>query len=550
MAALVVVPMLLVTTLEIYSMYQPGMDPIRFEEKKVGYWPTKGWRGSTPEQQGIDSKKLLEMADDYLTTHSDNPKIAIDSVTIIRNGFLVSEMYFNPLFSKETKHVVHSVTKSLVSTLIGIAVDKGYIESVDVPVIRFFDADSVNNLDPRWNDLTLKHLLSMQTGLRSRDNKLYRYEGLSAMQKSDDWVEYALNLRFEEDPGIRYEYSNISTFMLGAILKNASGKDTLEFAKEHLFTPLGIEEVQWEKSPKGYAKAWARMWLKPDDMAKIGLLYLQKGKWNNRQIVSTEWIDQTLTAHASPFRYRKVYDAKGEWNLMASGSDWVNNYFLKPFLDGYGYQWWLDKSGSFSAVGTGGQYIICNPEPNLIVVFTSKLHGGNAFFPERLYKKYILPSVVSDQPLPPNAAARKKLVALSETPESGRRISSARAVPPSAYGISGKRYRLAANYFKNDNLELDFVKGRNFARIGYTAKEGDRVGYRIGLDNNHRLTDSAGVTYASHGYWENDTVFIINTEIVGYSSQDKWKLTFTDNRVIVEEFGVVGIQKYEGVAEH
>ncbi|MBT7154292.1 MAG: serine hydrolase, partial [Deltaproteobacteria bacterium] len=376
---------------------------------------------------------------------------------------------------------------------------------------------------------------------------IYRYEGLSAMQKTDDWVTYALNLKFEEDPGVRYEYSNISTFLLAAVLQNATGMDVLAFANTHLFQNLGIQVDQWEKSPKGITKAWARLWLKPDDMAKIGLLVLQKGQWNGKQVIPSQWIEESLVAHATPFRYRKVYNKEGEWDTMASGSHWFNHYFMKPFSDGYGYKWWLDDSGVFSAVGTGGQYIICNPEKDLIVVFTSKLFRGDVVFPAKLYREFLLDSVVSDSALPPNPNALQSLKEFSEPPAFKPSFQLGNSVDNIADEISGKSYRLTNNYFNHDNLRLEFDKIGGFTTIHYTAKESDRVSYKIGMEGQVKLTTSNGLTYASYGFWESSHVFRFHTEIVGYSAKDRWKLTFEDNKVLIEEFSVVGTQHYEGV---
>lgn len=544
--AIIIVPLLVVTALEIYSIYKPTMKPIRYTAEDIDYWPSKGWRLSTPEKQGIDSEKLLEMADFNRKTHSENKRIIIDSVTVIRNGYIVSEMYFNPLFPKDTKHIIHSITKSVMATLIGIAIDKGYIQSVEVPVISFFDDKKIENADQRWKRLTIKHLLTMQTGLKSRDSYLYRYEGLSAMQKTDDWMEYILKLPFEVEPGTRFEYSNMATFVLGAILHKATGEDVLQFARKNLFIPLGIKDVQWEKSPKGIAKAWARMWLKPHDLAKIGQLYLQKGYWDGRQIVSSTWIDDTLTAYGSPNKYRKVYDKNGEWDIGTSGQDWVNSFFFKAFTDGYGYQWWLDKSGIFSAVGTGGQYMTVVPEKKLIVVITSKLSGLDVVYPTKLFEKFILPSIVSNKALPPNLETQKKLSLLSKAPDFENKGKTTAEIPITAYEISAKTFKLETNYFKYDNLKIEFKKGRAFAKVSYNAKEGDYISYRVGLDRTYRLTESNETTYASLGHWKNDTTFIIETEIVGYSSKDKWILTFEDEAVSVEDIGVVGVQKYKG----
>lgn len=161
----------------------------------------------------------------------------------------------------------------------------------------------------------------------------------------------------ETDPGIRYEYSNMASFLLSAIITKSTGMDTLSFAREYLFDPLEIKDILWDKNPKGIYIGWARMWLKPHDMAKIGLLYLQKGKWEDRQIVPSWWVAESITAHSFPKQYRYVYDADDKKDFGTSTGLWISTSLTRPLSDGYGYQWWLDESGIYSAVGfTGGNW--------------------------------------------------------------------------------------------------------------------------------------------------------------------------------------------------
>lgn len=533
----------------IYTNTKAPMKPIEYESTAPDYFPTQIWQTSAPEEQGIDSAKLIEMIEFYENEKSGNDRLVIDSVTIIRNGYIVSDIYFDPLFSRDTKHILHSVTKSIMSALIGIAIDKGHIESVDVPVTGIFKEKNIDNSDDRINNLTIRHLLTMQTGLRSQDSYLYQYKGLFEAQKTNDWTEYALNLPFEKDPGTRFEYSNLASFLLSALITESSGMDTLSFAKEHLFNPLGIEDVQWEKSPKGIGIGWARMWLKPHDMAKIGLLYLQKGKWENEQVISSEWIEGSIEPRSFPKKYRYVYNEEGKINWGLSGGEWTANNLIRPFADGYGYQWWLDKTGMYSAVGTGGQYIIVVPKENLVVVFTGKLNDlRDSAFPIRLLKKYILPAIISNEPLSSNEKTQKELERLSLTPPL---ISEAKTIsksPIMAQEISGKTYDLDSNRWKYDNFKLIFDPNKDNAEFSYDAKESDFVNYLVGLDNVYKFTQTNNNTYAAVGYWKSENNFIIEYEIIGYSNRgDKWSLTFSGDKIYVEEVNAItGTTNYSG----
>jgi len=538
--------LILLMTLGIIITNKPQMQQISHDPVNPDYWPTQGWQISTPEEQGMDSARLLKMVEYYKTQHQKNEKISIDSITIVRNGYMVADIYLNPLFSKDTKHIIHSCTKSIMSALIGIAIEEGYIGGVDVLVIDIFDDKNIKNVDARIKTLTLKHLLAMQTGLHSQDSYLFQWKGLFKMQTTDDWTEYILNLPLEADPGSRFDYSNMASFLLSAIIKKTTGMDTLSFAREHLFNPLEIKDVQWEKSPMGIDIGWARMWLKPHDMAKIGLLYLQKGKWESQQIIPAQWVEESLMAHSFPKKYRYVYNEESKIDRMTSGGLWMFTNLARPFADGYGYQWWLDKSGMYSAVGFSGQFIMVVPKENLVVAFTSKLSGQDAFFPAKLLKKFILPSIASNELLPANQEAQKKLSSLSDAPSPIHEAKVVPELPEIARIISNITYSLDPNPWNYNNFKLVFDPEKDYAEFSYTAKENDIVHYRVGLDGVYRLTETNNSTYAAVGSWTSPNTFSIDCEIIGYSSKDKWNLTLEEDEILIEEIGVTGKYHYGG----
>ncbi|MDH5656626.1 MAG: beta-lactamase family protein, partial [Spirochaetia bacterium] len=388
---IIVFAVAVLTVVELSSMYRTHhMDEISFDPSPPDHWPSPNWTPSSPEEQGMDSQKLIEMVERYRQEHAQNNEIFIDSISVFRNGYLVADVYFNPLFPQDTEHIINSCTKSIMSVLIGIAIDRGFIKNVDVPVYQLLNCPSCRFTDKRGDALTLKHLLTMQTGLKSRDSYLYMWEGLFQMQTSDDWVGYILDRPFEADPGSRFEYSNMASFLLSAVITRSTGMDTLSFAKKYLFEPLGIRSVTWVKSPQGIYQGFARMWLKPHDMGKIGQLYLQKGVWKDRRIVSQNWVEESIMAHSFPEQYRFFYDESGSIDFGKSGSVWTMTNLARPLSDGYGYQWWLDESGIIAAIGVGGQFIIVIPEKNMVVAVTSKLKGEHTFFPVKLLKEYII----------------------------------------------------------------------------------------------------------------------------------------------------------------
>jgi len=186
------------------------------------------------------------------------------------------------------------------------------------------------------------------------------------------------------------------------------------------------------------------------------------------------------------------------------------------------------------------------PKENLVVVFTSKLSGDDAFFPARMLDKYILPAIVANESLGANETAQYELSLLSEPPRQVVKPKPVPELPAIAREISHETYSLDSNPWKYDNFKLVFDSDKEYAKFSYTAKEKDVVHYEVGLNNVYRLTESNGDTYAAVGSWTTPDTFVIDYELVGYSTRDKWILTFDNEEVAVEEVGVTGVYNYGG----
>ena len=524
----------------------PQFEP--FSEKPVqpDYWPTDGFRISTPEEQGMDSEKLLEIVEYYTEKHEKNADYSIDSLSIYRNGYQVADYYFNPLYPRDTPHIINSCTKSIVSMLMGIAIDQGFITSVDEPYVNYFPDKIGAVKDEKMKTVTIKDLLSMKTGIRSRDSAMYRWQGNFEMQHTDDWVSYIMGLPIDADPGERYDYSNMSSFLLSAIIEEATGMDTLDFARKKLFDPLGIDEIHWEWSPGGYAVGFARMWLKPEDMAKLGLLYLQQGLWDGKQIVPVSWVLDSLTPHAYPKNYVKILDESGEEDKELTTINWQAANIVHPFSGGYGYQWWLDKNGSYTALGVSGQYIMVIPEENLVVVVTSSSSGLGVFFPGKILDKFILPAIKSDQKLQENNEAYVALQSEAGPPELINQNDIEPELPVHALKISGITYQLESNNFNYNNFRLIFDRELNYASFAYTAKESDSVEFRVGLDGVYQFSDTDLGQFAARGRWSSSDKFEIEFQHIGYSSSTRFGLTYEGDNIVVDEIGIVGSYTYAG----
>jgi len=243
-------------------------DPINAEPPD--YWPTVAWRTSTPEAQGMESGQLADMLEEI-----ERRGYHLDNITIVRNGYIVADVYYHP-FQQDQKHIMHSCTKSVVSALIGLAIDQGHIQGVNQSIFDFFPEHRPAGADSLKKAITLRHLLMMASGFDCKDSYRYNYVGLGWMRSSPDWVKHVLNLPMSEAPGSRFEYCNGASYLLAAVLQQATGRSALAYAREHLFEPMGISEVSWPESPQGINIGWGEMRLSPRDMAKFGFLYLNR----------------------------------------------------------------------------------------------------------------------------------------------------------------------------------------------------------------------------------------------------------------------------------
>ena len=230
------------------------------QPKKREYWPTNGWETSTPEKQGMDSAKLM-IADEFIQNRLPDAF----SLLVVKNGYLVFEKYYS-WGSPEKYAVVHSVTKSVTSALIGIALDKGYLKSVDQKLIEFFPEYITDDLDPRKKEISLKQLLTMSSGFRWND----RGPVMRNWYTSSNWAKFTIQLPQENNPGDVFNYNSSTSHLLSIILSKSTNTSTLDFAKKNLFEPLGIQSAYWHQDPQGYYIGGFGLGLSARDLAKIG----------------------------------------------------------------------------------------------------------------------------------------------------------------------------------------------------------------------------------------------------------------------------------------
>jgi CubicO group peptidase (beta-lactamase class C family) len=318
-----------------------------------------GWEVSSLEAEGIDTGKIEALTRQMIT---EDRFVNVLSMAVVRNGKLVHEAY-SPYCQRNTLHVLASITKSVSSTLIGIAIDKGFIESVDAKVIDLLPeyADAVT--DPRFEQITVEHLMTMTSGLEWFEqgssyndprNSEYR------MVESEDWVRFVLSRPVRDPPGETFLYNTGGIHLLSAIIKSTTGQYANEFAEEHLFHPMGIRAYQWNRDPRGHPCTGGTdggVGLRARDLAKFGWLFLHDGTWKGKQIVSPQWIETATRKHQQFPGGRSSY-----------GYNWFPG---SKVVDGKSY----DYVASF---GYGGQNLFLVPELDLIVVFTCALSERNS----------------------------------------------------------------------------------------------------------------------------------------------------------------------------
>ncbi len=302
------------------------------------------WNSSTPEAQGMRSQ-VLDSA--FVQAQQSG---FIDGLLVIRNGIIVGERYYNG-YHVWTPHNVMSVSKSFLSAMVGLALYQGYLDSLEEKMLDYFPEYVHPGLDNRKHEITLRHLLTMHMGIANEAEN--NYGVYQEIYTSSNWIKTTIDYPLKYPPGERMAYNTFQTHLLSAIITKATGKNTLEFARQYLFNPMGITVDGWEKDPQGYYFGGNAMHFIPREMAVLGYLYLNDGMLNNVQIVPREWVRLTTTAFTN-------------WQGKNWGA-WTDY--------NYGYLWWLGKINNhdlFMAYGYGGQFTINFPKLNLIVVSTAK----------------------------------------------------------------------------------------------------------------------------------------------------------------------------------
>ncbi|MCB1851767.1 MAG: serine hydrolase [Gammaproteobacteria bacterium] len=454
------------------------------------------WRTSTPESQGIDSDDLTG-----ILRRAARQGINLHGLIIYRNGHVILEAY-PPPYDAQTAHNIKSVSKSLLSALVGIAIDKGIVSNVDLRISALFPEYFDAERHPGKQELSLHHLLTMTSGLDLDENG----PRMNAVFNSNDWIGATLQRPLVAPPGQRFVYSTALTHLISGLLSRASQESLLNLCQRYLCGPLGFENLHWQTGPSGYNFGGAELYLRLRDMLKLGVLYLNGGLWQGRQLLSSEWIQASTR------------------NQLPNGVD------EQP----YGYLWWPVNDG-YKAVGWGGQRLLIIPGKRLVIAAT--FANPNGF--ERIFEGFDI-SKLANAPLAPNPSAVNNMHEALQSLQHPQPWPVA-PLPPVAHKISGKTFTLSGRG------ETSVIKriGFNFSVTNHHSfsidwGEGNRH-LALGLDNNFRITPTGRYgrlpdnnRFALRGRWIDTDTLVLELVPVGEPLHLELTLTFQGELVMIK----------------
>lgn len=345
-----------------------------------------GWAVANLADEGLDTNRIVSMMDRVV----GGAFPGIDSVAIAKNGKLVLYWFGDRALddfdgwvgnTDRERHILHSTSKSFTSALVGIAIDQGFIASTQIPFYDLFSYSSYGNWDPRKADMTLEDALTMRLGLEWDEWTLPYTDpnnDLVALNTNNrDWAWALLNLPIVSDPGTDFTYNTAATNAIGQAVENAVGMPLADFANTNLFFPMQINDARWATTPTGLPIGGSGLFLQTRDLLKFGQLYLNNGNWQGQQLISADWIADTVV--------RRV-----------DISSWAT------YSEAYGFQWWLDDLNfqgqlveTWITAGYGGQFLFVIPSVDLVVAFTGHNYttgvgSGNLY---TMVQTYILSAI-------------------------------------------------------------------------------------------------------------------------------------------------------------
>ena len=375
---------------------------------------------STPEAEGVSSNAIISFLDGAAKS-----KTEFHSFMLLRHGKGIAEGWWNP-YRPGLKHTLYSCSKSFTATAIGFAVQEKLL-SLNDKVISFFPNDVPDTVSNWLSELTVNDVLMMSDGQDPDPTS-------AGAAKDSNWVKGFLSTPIKYEPGTKFLYNSLGTYMLSAIVQKVTGQKVIDYLKPRLFEPLDIQGMDWETDTKGINTGGWGLRLKTEDMAKFAELFLQKGNWNGKQLLPASWIEEASTM--------KIMQDPTAPQSKKDSSDW---------LQGYCYQMWRCRNNAFRGDGAFGQFMIVMPEQDAALAITAETPDMQEEI--NLVWKYLLPAFKKNKlPADKNAALKlqKKIKALAL-------LIPAKHKGSLAATISGKTFTIAPNNLHLQNISFNFL---------------------------------------------------------------------------------------------
>lgn len=457
---------------------------------------------SQPEHQGIASSVILQFVEVL-----ESQMCEMHSFMLLRHGHVVAEGWWSP-YRPEYPHLMFSVSKSFASTAVGIAVAEGRL-SLDDLVLSFFPDEKPADVSDFLAIMSVRHLLTMTTG-----NVVDTWPFL-VESPDGNWVKAFLNVPVVHPPGTHFLYNTGATYMLSAIVQKTTGMKLIDYLHPRLFDPLGIRNATWQESPQGIAVGGYGLSIKTEDLARFGQLYLQKGRWGDRQILPEAWVE-AATAD------------------QVSGS---NRNGLSDWTQGYGYQFWRCRHGAYQASGVFGQCCIVLPEQDAVLAFTGGIDVLDSQQLLDIVWKVLLPALELDQPAEDSRsqdAMAKKLSSLTLA------IVPNQATFSLPSHVAGRTYEIDPNALNVESIGLDFFP--TDCQVNFKTPGGEDMflcGYgewrygQTNLFNKPWLSDEP-TTIAASGMWISEDCFTMTVRLLETPFSHTLVYHFVDEELLLE----------------
>ncbi len=473
---------------------------------------TANMRRSTPVEQRMNCEKLYK-----LIMYLRNSKQKVQSLLVLRNGYAVADVHFYP-FHGEVAYYLNCCTASVISALVGIALGEGLIGDLGDKVLGYLPEYTVDPEDQRKKEITIEHLLQMAAGLVWDDvnNVFGENNYFDRMILSDDPVGFILAQPMREEAGKRYNHCVGAPHLLSAVLQKVTGMSTAAYAEEKLFKPLGINGAVWSSDNNGISIGGSGLSMTAEGLAKIGQLYLQKGKWEGMQIIPESWISLSTKKH--------IDTPEGPWSFY-----------------GGGYQWNINRFGGYSAKGVNGQYLSVVPNLKLVAVIMASLPVDELFWPETLMESFIIPAARFADTGQANRQNQDKLTELINEIKAPPEPKPVPPLPEIAPKISGRKF-VFNTPSHIQGISLDFC--HKDSCIFKAFYDGGIMEAPAGLDDVYRITGNE----AYKGYWQDSNTFIAKMLNLSMNFEMEHRITFQEGGVGYELFSPLwGVcEKLEG----